>query len=397
MSAAKYLNRREFLQRSAAGSAGLVVGFYLPRKFKSLMDTEASAPMALNAWVRIAPDETVTLIIDKSEMGTGVTTSLTMLLAEELECDWKKIRTEFAPAAPVYFNRLFGMQGTGGSTSVRASWEPLTLAGATAREMLVAAAAKQWKVDDSSCRAENGVVNHSPTGRQLRYGQLAVAAAQLPIPEKPRLKDPKEYKYVGKPRKRLDTPDKITGKANFGIDVRLPNMLHAVVERCPIFGGKVTSFDATQAKTIRGVKHVFQIPSGVAVLADSTWVALRGRKALRIEWDEGPNANNSSGAIRKLYAERAGQPGAIARKEGDADSALATAAKKLDAVYEVPFLAHACMEPMNCAADVRPGSCDIYAPTQFQTTSQLTGAKITGFNLFGIRFCLCFDVDLARG
>lgn len=380
MSAAKYLHRREFLQKSAAGSAGLVVGFYLPKKFKSLMDTEPSAPVALNAWVRIAPDETVTLIIDKSEMGTGVTTSLTMLLAEELECDWKKIRTEFAPAAPVYFNRLFGMQGTGGSTSVRASWEPLTQAGAAAREMLVAAAAKQWKTDASSCRAENGVVTHSPTGRQLRYGQLAVAAAQLPIPEKPRLKESKEYKYIGSPRKLLDTPDKVTGKANFGIDVRLPNMLHAVVERCPVFGGKVASFDATNAKNIRGVKDVFQISSGVAVLADSTWAALQGRKALHIEWDEGPNANNSSDAIRKLYAERAEQPGAIARKEGDADSALATAAKKLDAVYEVPFLAHACMEPMNCAAVVRLGSCDIYAPTQFQTTSQLTGAKITGLN-----------------
>lgn len=383
MTTALTLPRREFLKKSAAGGAGLVIGFYLPGKYESLSAKPAATEPAalnapLNAWIRIAPDDTITLLINKSETGQGVTTSLSMLLAEELECDWKKIHTEFAPAAKVYFNRLFGLQGTGGSSSIRGSWEPLTQAGAAAREMLVSAAAKQWGVEPSACRAENGVVTHAPSKRRLRYGQLAAAAAALPVPEKPALKDPKDYKFIGKPTKRLDTLEKVNGKAEFGIDVRLPNMLHAVVQRGHVFGGKVASFDATKAKTVPGVKNVFQITSGVAVVADSTWAAIQGRGALQVTWDEGPNANNSSEAIRKLFIERSDLVGAIARKEGDADSALGTAAKKLDAAYHAPFLAHACMEPMNCAADVRPDACHNYAPTQFQTFAQMSGAKLTG-------------------
>jgi isoquinoline 1-oxidoreductase subunit beta len=372
------LDRRDFLKKSAAGTGSLVIGLYLPGKFEALAATPPAEPAVLNAWVRLAPDNTVTLIIDKSEMGTGVTTSLPMLLAEELDFDWKKVKLEFAPAAPQYFNPIFGLQGTGGSTSVRASWGPLTKAGAAAREMLVAAAAKKWSVEPSACQVDNGTVVHTASGKRLTYGALAADAAKLPVPVNPILKDPKNYKYIGKPIKRLDTPPKINGKAEFGIDVRLPKMQHAVVARCPVFGGKAKSFDASKAKAVRGVKQVLQISSGVALLADNTWSAMEGRRALQIEWDEGPNAAVSSESIRKLYLENAEKSGAIARKDGDVEAALASAAKKVEAVYEVPFLAHATMEPMNCAADVRADGCDIYAPTQFQTFSQNTGAKITG-------------------
>jgi len=370
--------RREFLKKSATAGTGLVLGFYLPGKFEALAAAPPVEPAAMNAWVRIAPDDTVTIVIDKAEMGQGIITALAMLLAEELEFDWKKVKTEFAPAAPVYFNPLFGLQGTGGSTSVRASWGPLSKTGAAAREMLIAAAAQQWYVEPSACHVENGAVVDNATSKRLGYGALAERAAKLPVPANPKLKDPKDYKYIGKPTKRLDTPSKVNGKAGFGIDVRLPNIQHAVVARCPVFGGKVKSFDDSKAKSVRGVKQVLQISSGVAVVADNTWSAMEGRRALQITWDEGANAANSSDAIRRLYLAAAEKPGAIARKDGDADAVLATAAKKVEAAYEVPFLAHATMEPMNCAADVRTDGCDIYAPTQFQTFVQMTGAKISG-------------------
>jgi len=372
------LHRREFLKKSAVSGAGLMIGFYLPKKFEALAATPESGPVAVNAWVRITPDDSVTLIIDKSEMGQGIVTSLAQLLAEELELDWRKIKTEFAPAAPQYFNPVFGLQGTGGSTSIRASWGPLTKAGAAAREMLIAAAAQRWAVEASTCRAESGGIVHRATKRRLGYGALVEDAAKFPVPEKPTLNDPKDYKFIGKPIKRLDTPSKVNGSAGFGIDVRLPHILHASVARCPVFGGKVKTFDASKAKGVPGVTHIVEISSGVAVVATNTWSAMQGRRALEITWDEGPNSANTTDAIRKLFAERAQQPGAIARKEGDVEAGLSGAAKKVEAVYEVPFLAHATMEPMNCAADVRADSCDIYAPTQFQTFVQMTGAKITG-------------------
>ena len=378
MSTSAVMLRREFLRKSASTGTALVLSFYLPGKFEALAATPPVESAALNAWVMIAPDDTVTLFIDKSEMGQGIVTALAMLLAEELECDWKKIRFEFAPAAPQYFNPLFGLQGTGGSTSVRASWGPLSKAGAAGREMLIAAAAKKWGVDASTCHAENGVVVHAASKKKLGYGALAAEAAKLPVPANPALKDPKDYKYIGKPVKRLDTPSKVNGKAGFGIDVRLPKIQHAVVARCPVFGGKVKSFDDSKAKAVRGVKQVVQISSGVAIVADNTWSAMEGRRALQVTWEEGSNSANSSAAIRKLYLDAAERPGAIARKDGDADAALASAVKRVEAAYEVPFLAHATMEPMNCAADVRADGCDVYAPTQFQTFVQMTGAKITG-------------------
>jgi isoquinoline 1-oxidoreductase subunit beta len=373
------IRRRQFLKTSAAGGAGLILSVYLPGKYEALAaEAPPAAAFSPNAWIRIAPDDHITFVIDKSEMGQGVQTALSMLLAEELECDWKKIHTEFAPAAKEYFNPLFGLQGTGGSTSVRASWEPLTKAGAAAREMLVAAAAKKWGVEAATCRADNGSVVHAPTKRKLSYGQLAADASKMPVPVKPTRKDSKDYRYIGKPLKRLDTPSKVDGRAGFGMDVRLPKMLHAAVARCPVFGGKVASFDGSKAEKIRGVKRVVQISSGVAVIADNSWTAFEGRNALQITWDEGPNAANTSATIHKVFAEAAEKAGAIARKDGDAQAALASAAKKIEAAYEVPFLAHATMEPMNCTADVRADGCDIYAPTQFQTFAQATGARITG-------------------
>ena len=370
--------RREFLKKSAAGWAGLVIGLYLPGKYEALAGVPANNPAILNAWVTIAPDDTTTLVIDKSEMGQGVNTALAMILADELDLDWKKINTVFAPAAPVYFNPVFGLQGTGGSTSVRASWEPLAKAGAAAREMLIAAAAKKWNVEPGACSTADSMVVHKASGKKLGYGALAEEAAKLPVPASPKVKDAKDYKYIGKPTKRVDSKEKVSGTAGFGIDVRRPNMLHAVVARCPVFGGKVKSFDGTKAKTVSGVKEVVQVSTGVAVVAGNTWSAMEGRKALEIQWDEGANATNSSAAIHKLYQARIEQTGVIARKDGDSETAMGGAAKKIEAVYEVPFLAHATMEPMNCTADVRPDGCDIYAPTQFQTFSQITGAKLAG-------------------
>ena len=242
---------------------------------------------------------------------------------------------------------------------------------ATAREMLVSAAAQRWAVDKSQCAAANSTVIHTPTKRMFRYGSLATDAAKLPVPQDVPLKNPRDFHIVGKSAKRLDTPDKVNGAAAFGLDTRLPGMLYATVVRCPVFGGKVASFDATKAKKVRGVKDVIQISSGVAVVADNTWSALQGRKVLNTSWDEGPTASVSSDGIWTLFAERADQPGAaVARMEGDASSALGKAAAKLDAVYQAPFLAHATMEPMNCTAHVTADKCEVWAPTQFQTSSQ---------------------------
>ena len=376
MSTPTRVTRREFLETAGVVGAGLVISFYLPGARR--LRAAPLGPFAPNAWVRIGADESVLLMVDRSEMGQGVTTSLPMLLAEELEADWTKVRIEFAPAAKEYINPLFGMQGTGGSTSVRAGWMPLRKAGAAAREMLVAAAAQTWKVNTSECRAERGAVVHGPTKRRLTYGALAVTAATLPVPQDVPLKDPKDWKILGTRVRRLDTPPKVDGSAQFGIDVKVPGMLVAVVARCPVFGGKVASFDATKAQAVPGVRRVVQISSGVAVLADGYWPAKQGRDALEVKWDEGPNAGVTSGSISRLFAQRADQPGVVARHDGDPAAGLSTAALRVEAPYELPFLAHATMEPMNCTAHVRPDGVDIWAPTQFQTGAQGIGAQIGG-------------------
>jgi len=372
MSAVQKLTRRSFLKTGAAAAGGLVLGFYLPGKD----ELEAQATIGkLNAFVRIGTDDAVTLYIHKAEMGQGTVTSLSMLLAEELECDWKKIRTEFPGVDPIAFGPV---QGVFGSMSIRTSWEPLRKAGATACEMLVQAAAQKWGVPKAQCRAENSTIVNLATKERLSYGSLAEAASKLPVPQNASLKDPTLFKLVGKPQKRMDTPAKVTGKTTFGIDVKVPGMLHATLQRCPVFGGKVASFDATKARAVPGVKQVVQISSGVAVLADNTWAAMEGRKALVVQWDEGPLANTSSATIRNTFADLAEKSGAVARKEGDAAAALSGAPRKIEALYEAPYLAHAPMEPLNAVAHVRADGCDVWTGTQIQTAARETAAQITG-------------------
>ncbi len=375
--------RRDFIKVVSVAGGGLILGFYLPSK-EELLATEPvpATAFAPNAWLRIDLDGSVTVTVAKSEMGQGVRTSLPMLLAEELEADWSKIRIEPALADPKY-----GDMTTGGSTSVRKSWLPLRKAGATPREMLISAAAQTWGVERATCRAEQGAVIHVPSGRSLTYGQLVETAAKLPVPalnhdasgpaDVP-LKDTKDFRIIGKSAARLDTPEKLDGKAVFGLDVKVPGMLVATVARCPVFGGKVKSFDATKAMAVKGVRHVAQVPSGVAVVADSTWAAMQGREALAITWDEGPSAGLDSAGIRKMFEESAKKTGMVARSEGDAAGALAAAAKKLEAIYEFPFLAHATMEPMNCVADVRKDGAEIWAPTQSPQWAQGDVAKLLG-------------------
>lgn len=373
MSAIQKLDRRSFLKTTAAAAGGLVLGFYLPEN----QELDAQAPAGkLNAYVRIGADDSVTLYIHKAEMGQGTVTSLSMLLAEELECDWKKIKTEFPGVDPVAFGP---MQGVFGSMSIRTSWEPLRKAGATACEMLVQAAAQKWNVPKSQCRAENNAIVNLNTKERLSYGSLAESASKLPVPQQGvALKDPTQFKLVGKSQKRMDTPGKVSGKTTFGIDVKVPGMLYATLQRCPVFGGKVKSFDATRAKAVPGVKQVVQVTNGVAVLADNTWSAMEGRKALAVEWDEGPLANTSSATIRKTFADLAEKPGAVARKEGDVPAALSGAARKIEAVYEVPYLSHAPMEPLNAVAHVRPDGCDVWSGMQIQSIARETAARITG-------------------
>ncbi|HTS78558.1 MAG TPA: xanthine dehydrogenase family protein molybdopterin-binding subunit [Bryobacteraceae bacterium] len=360
-------NRREFL--GTAG--GLLVGFFLPGSDRAGADVESDK---LNAFVHVGTDDMVTLFIHKAEMGQGTVTSLSMLLAEELECDWKKIRTEFPGVDPA-----FGpMMGVFGSMSIRTSWDPLRKAGASAREMLIAAAADKWSVAKSQCRAENSTVINTATGARLSYGSLAEAASKVSPPAGVTLKDPAKFKLIGTSPKRRDTPDKIVGRTQFGIDFRTPGMLYAVVERCPVFEGKVASFDASKTKAVDGVKQVVQISSGVAVIADSTWAAMEGRKVLKVQFDEGSRAQTSNASLQKMFAELAQKPGAEARKRGDAEAALQSAAKKIEAVYEAPYLAHAPMEPLNCTAHVRPDGCDVWASTQIQTAAREVAAQITG-------------------
>ena len=382
MSAPAATSRRDFLRTGATIGAGLVIAIYLPGcSRRGDADERAGAasgdpPFAPNAFLRIGTDDSVTVIVGYSEMGQGVATSIPMLVAEELDADWSKVKMEFAPADKVYANPLFGAQGTGGSTAVRGAWKPMSLAGAAAREMLVAAAAATWGVDAASCSTKNGAVTHS-SGKSLRYGQLVAKAATLAVPSSPTLKDPKKRWLVGTPRRRLDTPAKTNGSAKFGIDTQLPGMLVATVARCPVFGGKVAKVDDAKAKTVPGVKHVVPLSSGVAIVATGFWPAKQGRDALAITWDEGPFAGASSESISRELAKAVRQKGAVARHDGAGAAALAHG-RKVSAVYEVPFLAHATMEPMNCTADVRADGCDVWVPTQFQSKAQATAATITG-------------------
>lgn len=371
--------RRQFLKDSAALAGGLVIGFYLPLRGGRALAAEA-APKPVyppNAFIRIAADDSITIVVNKSEMGQGVYTSLPMLVAEELEADWSKIRVESAPVAAVYNHTGFGMQLTGGSTSIPSSWEQLRKVGASARILLVRAAAQQWGVPESECRAENGQVIHAG-GKALRYGQLAGAAGKLPLPDDVPLKSPRDFKLIGKPVKRLDTPAKVNGSAQFGLDVTLPGMLTVLVARSPVFGGKVKRFDATEAKKVAGVQGVYQVPTGIAVAATGFWPAQTARNLLEIEWDEGPGAALSTASMREDYLARARVSGAVARKEGDAVAAMRAAAKSVSAEYVVPYLAHASMEPLNAVVDLKADRCKIWTGTQSQTMDQAAAAKVAG-------------------
>jgi CO/xanthine dehydrogenase Mo-binding subunit len=346
------LSRREFVVAGVAAGAGLVVGFYLPHGNKS--QAESFSP---NAYLRITPDNKVTIVVARSEMGQGVRTALPMILAEELEADWKQIEIEQAGAST-----LFGDQTTGGSASIRSTWDPMRKAGAAAREMLISAAALTWAVPRSGCTAENGHVKHGASNRSFSYGELVGKAATLPIPTDVPLKQSKDYKIVGQRLARVDSPAKVKGEAVFGIDYRAPGMKFAVLSRCPTIGGKVVSFDDKDSKKLSGVSYVGKVgDTAVAVVADSVWGAMEGRRALNITWNDGPNTDLNTAAVMASLKEAAAKKGASLYAAGDPAKA---AGRKITAEYELPFMAHAPMEPGNCTAHYQGTRCELWAPTQ---------------------------------
>jgi len=394
------MKRRHFVLAGTLAGGGLLVGCTRPSPATRLGADErllaSGGQVAMNGWVKITPDDRVVVAVPRAEMGQGVHTALAMLVAEELDADWARVGTENAPIAQLYANtavllnivpflpdddgalarfartavqRLgytLNLQVTGGSSSVRDAWEPMRLAGASARAMLVQAAAQRWQVPAADCRVAAGVISHAGSGRSARFGELAQAAGLLTAPEDVALKAAKDFRIIGKPMPRTDLADKVNGKAIFGIDVRLPGMLYATLRQCPVFGGKVKTFDAVAAKAQRGVKDVFQIgDNSVAVVADSYWRARQALAVLKIDWDEGPNAELNSAAISaQLRRDVDAESGTGFRSVGDAEAALAGAAKKIEALYEVPFLAHAPMEPINCVAQVKDGKVTVWNSTQ---------------------------------
>lgn len=381
MNAETINSRRQFLKASALVGGGLVIGFVIPGAKRLAAQPAAAAAVAgfaPNAFLRIGADDSVTVLLAHSEMGQGVWTTLPMLIAEELDADWTKIKVEHAPAALEYFSPVFHMQGTGGSTSTWSEFDRYRQAGAAARAMLVQAASAHFKVPVAEVRTENG---EAIAGAQrVRYGALADAAAKLSAPDAATiaLKDPKDWKIIGKATKRLDSPEKITGRAQFGMDVQFEGLLTAVVAHPPVFGATVVSFDAAAAKAIAGVRQVLQVPTGIAVVADHYWAAKLGRDALKVEWDLGPNAALDSTALRAQFEALAATPGLPAAQAGDAAGALAKAAKRVDATYAVPYLAHAPMEPMNCTVKLEKDKCELWVGTQFQTLEQGTAAQVAG-------------------
>jgi isoquinoline 1-oxidoreductase beta subunit len=346
------LSRREFIAAGVAAGVGLVIGFYWPHG-----SGPGGGRFAPNAYLKIAPDGKITVAVARSEMGQGVRTSLPMILAEELEADWKQICIEQIGASTLY-----GDQTTGGSASVRSLWDPMRKAGAAAREMLITAAAREWSVARSDCRAENSAVVHAASNRRLAYGELAGKAARLPVPTDPPLKAARDYKIVGKPMPRLDAPSKVDGTAVYGIDFRLPGMKYAVLARCPVIGGKVASFDDKESKKISGLGYVGKIgDSAVAVVADSVWGAMEGRRVLNVQWDEGPNKDLRSAAIVEGLKKSAAGKAAVLYSAGEVAK---VAGRRVTAEYQLPFMAHAPMEPENCTAHFQGSKCELWAPTQ---------------------------------
>lgn len=377
------LSRRDFLRAGAVAGAGLTLAISLPG-CAPREAAQVTTPFQPNAWLRISTDDTVTLVVDRSEMGQGVMTALPALLAEELDVSWERVRVEPAGAGAEYYNPMFASQATGGSTSVAAAWKPLREAGAKARAMLVSAAAEVWNVDRAECRTEPGVVVHGRSRRRLRYGELAERAARLPVPDQVPLKEPGDFRYIGTAVPRLDLPDKVTGKARFGLDVEVPGMLVAVVARSPVFGGKAKGWDEAAALQVPGVRKIVHLSSGIAVLADGYWAARKGRDALTVVWDRSPGDGWSTDAMRTEMASLARRPGLVARTAGS--GALVRGDRTVSASYEAPYLAHACMEPMNATAHVEADRCTVWAPTQYQAGPALgggvleTAARITGLD-----------------
>jgi isoquinoline 1-oxidoreductase subunit beta len=376
-------SRRGFLKSAAATAAGLTIGFHwsgpLSRAFADTALADTAKDFAPNAFLRIAPDNSVTVIAKHLEMGQGAYTGLATVVAEELDADWAQIAVESAPAdASKYANLAFGMQGTGGSSAMANSWMQLRQAGATARAMLLAAAASEWNVTPASLTVERGIVHHAPSNRQATFGALAAKAASLPVPSEVPLKAPKDFKLIGQKLPRVDIPGKTNGTAQFTIDVTFPDMLVALLQRPPLFGATVKSFDATATKAVPGVVEVVQVPRGVAVVAKSFWAAKQGREALKVAWDDSKAEKRSTAAIMAEYRTLSGQPGTPARVDGDVAAALKGAAKTVSATYEFPYLAHAPMEPLDAVVKLDANSCEIWAGDQFQTVDQGNAAATAG-------------------
>src|SRR5437667_900322 len=371
------LSRRQFLSASAALGGGLLIGFRTGPSIGA-----AAATFTPNAFIRIGSDGQIVLTMPYVEMGQGTYTSIPMLIAEELEVDLKQIRLEHAPPnEKLYANPLLGVQATGNSNAIRGSWQPLRQAGATARTMLVSAAAKRWNVDAASCRAQSGEVRHAPTGRRLKYGALAADAARMPVPEKIVLKRPADFKLIGTPAKRLDTPSKVNGSAVYGIDVRPRGVKIATLAQSPVFGGRVKSVDDAKAKAVKGVRQIVRLDDAVAVVADHMGAAKKGLAALVIEWDDGPHAKLNTQEIVDELEKATLNPGAVAQNVGSVDSAMASAVTKVEATYQVPFLAHATMEPMNCTVHVRKDGCEVWVGSQVMARAQVAAAKAAGLPL----------------
>ncbi len=385
------VSRREFLKKSTQASGALILSFCLPTRVQTQEPASGGLHKVFkpNAWLRISDDNRIAVLVEKPELGQGSRTYTPMMIAEELEVDWSAIHVEQAPTIPSIYQNL----RTGGSGGVVNTFTPMRQVGAQAREMLIIAAAQQWNAKRRDCRAESGTVIHVPTNRRLSYGDLVEAASALPLinPDEIALKQPKDFRFIGKPIPRTDVPSKVDGSAGFGIDVRVPGMLFAVIARCPSFGGKLEGFDAAAAKAVPGVRAVFPVPplprhfntaGGVAVVADSTWAAMQGRKALALTWDKGPGTNENTDTLRKLVEQRAsGPPTFIALDRGDALETLAGSSKKVEASYESPFQAHATMEPMNTTVHVRDHEIEVWSPTQFADEVQKEIAELSGFPL----------------
>jgi isoquinoline 1-oxidoreductase subunit beta len=376
------LSRRRFLQAGVAAGGGLMLSLRLPSANgeAAAADTSGFAP---NAFVRIGGDGQIVLTMPYVEMGQGTYTAIAMLIAEELEVELKQVRLEHAPPnEKLYGNPLIGgVQATGNSNAMRGAWQPLRQAGAAARTMLVSAAARQWNVDPTSCRAQSGEVLHMPTGRRIKYGELAADAARMPVPEIVTLKRPEDFKLIGTPAKRLDAPSKVNGTAVYGIDVRPPGVKIATLAQSPVFGGRVKSVDDAAAKAVKGVRQIVRLDDVIAVVADHMGAAKKGLAALVIEWDDGPHAKLNTEDILHELEQATQKPGAVAQNIGDIDKAMASAASKVEATYRVPFLAHATMEPMNCTVHVRKDGCEVWVGNQVLARAQAAAAKTAGLPL----------------